>query len=1556
MGPPRPRPGEEAPAKKKKKRRKEAAAEPKAERSGAATRRQPERERQGQLAERRRGAARRGRRGGGEEARGRRRSRKEGAQAGQSGKGGQGGQGAAARGLLPGAAPEGAAARGLLPGAAPEGSVAAPAAAAAAEPGARGGVQLAVHAGGAEVPVAGEAHVRPREAGGAGAAEARRLRAREADLRPREAGRRGLWPGEASRRSARADDNGRGESSARADPSLLLAPRGGRTETSRCGSARDPEATPTRPQAGGPRSGRPCTTRASRSHGAATPGGDGAPLCNEPCAPGLPPALARRRQLQPGAAADAAQAPPALGECSARALSAGASPVGACAEGCPEVPKGFAEVQRPAALSWHARGERGPAGPAGPAPDARPRGCVGSPLYIRGGRGWAPDPGVGDTGGRGPAAWRRRPRQGRTAPCGCCGTSWRSPRGPRPGALGSRGPGDAGASGSAAAAAGAAGPGRCPAGGRAPGPAGGPPRGEVLPGPPAVALPAALRRAGAALPPVARALQGALEWPWNAPRQHPDPPGHLSYGKCAVELVGLRKGEDPASAQPSFYGTAVTLCPGVETIPPYAFQACSMLASVELPDSLTAIGEFAFEQTGLVDVTVPDGVTSIGMFAFFNAADLVSVVLPSSLTTIGLWAFVGTGLVEVTIPGSVTSIGNDAFDIATLTTVYLPGHDAEEAAGFAAAFGDADPTIQVATGTETSTSRAIFVVDQHLAGAHHHGDQQEAEEHFTGTRGRLRRGQELRGAAGRSGLGDPVVGTPTMVMVDVQTVSASQGLSGEFTVFLTTDGAVRSLGSNEVGQLGDGTFEEKGSLVTVFDAGVQAVSAGDGFFASLLQDGSVMAAGQNTNGQLGDGTTVTSSSPQRSHIDDVSAISAGWWHLVFLKTDGTAHATGKGESLNAGALGDGGAADRATPVQVLSVTDVRAVAAGKSHTLLLRQNGEVWGTGQNWNGELGLGSTESPVLSPLKNTIMSGVQAIAAGVGCSFFVKADGTAWATGSNANGKLGDGTTQSRSSPVQVLDGVQSVSSQNDHTLFVKADGTAYAAGENLYGQLGTGRYGLTHEPGRTVMEKVISAVAGPYHSFFLTNGSISYNFAAPCPAGTSVGAVDGVEVTLETWIPHQGERSIRCPDGSLGSLDVKCWAGRITVVQDSCAATTTVAGCDAGEVASAAGIEVVLTAPLQHQGLKAVGCSGGYVGAAVVECSEGSLRVAENHCAAAATAAPTPAAAAGCAPGQAASAGGAATAGLPEPLPDGGLAVVPCGGGRAGGAAVECSAGSLRVLVERCGAAPAATAAPTPAPTEAGQSAADAHVEVALAAPLPHGALGVAACPEGTVGGAVVRCSEGELELVQSHCAAAPAPAPTPPDCQVGQAASGVQANMFNVNATLVAPLPQGKMRIVNCTAGWVGLAVVECMQGGTHEVVENRCSYPASAPTPTPAACEPGVVAPPSFGSASGAAVASESLTSPLEHGGLVVVDCSDGYVGSVVVECSQGGLRVLLHNCRPTPPRPVRPRPRPRRPPAAGRAPAPPRRRGSSSPSRPRWRTGRCGPCPAPTATPARPC
>ena len=110
--------------------------------------------------------------------------------------------------------------------------------------------------------------------------------------------------------------------------------------------------------------------------------------------------------------------------------------------------------------------------------------------------------------------------------------------------------------------------------------------------------------------------------------------------------------------------TSITIPNSVTSIGINAFDACTGLTSITIPNSVTSIEESAFSGcTRLRNVTIGNGVTSIGDHAFYKCSSLTSITIPNSVTFISWNAFSGcSSLTSITIPNSVTSIGYNAFE------------------------------------------------------------------------------------------------------------------------------------------------------------------------------------------------------------------------------------------------------------------------------------------------------------------------------------------------------------------------------------------------------------------------------------------------------------------------------------------------------------------------------------------------------------------------------------------------------------------------------------------------------------------------------------------------------------------------------------------------------------------------------------------------------------------------------------------------------------------------------------------------------------------------------
>ena len=159
---------------------------------------------------------------------------------------------------------------------------------------------------------------------------------------------------------------------------------------------------------------------------------------------------------------------------------------------------------------------------------------------------------------------------------------------------------------------------------------------------------------------------------------------HIGDGTFANDW-NLRSLDIPDSVKAigiyAFYDTGLTgeivLPEGLTYLGEGVFSECSLLTTVDVPDLVTSIGDRTFYKcTALESVTLGDSIKSIGYEAFTGCTALKSIVVPEGVTSVNVRAFEGcTSLTEIKFTGNAPAFETYAF-LDVTATVYYPADDA----------------------------------------------------------------------------------------------------------------------------------------------------------------------------------------------------------------------------------------------------------------------------------------------------------------------------------------------------------------------------------------------------------------------------------------------------------------------------------------------------------------------------------------------------------------------------------------------------------------------------------------------------------------------------------------------------------------------------------------------------------------------------------------------------------------------------------------------------------------------------------------------------------------
>eukprot|EP00299_Pterocystis_sp_00344_P016933 c849_g1_i1.p1 GENE.c849_g1_i1~~c849_g1_i1.p1 ORF type:complete len:322 (-),score=53.10 c849_g1_i1:21-986(-) len=317
-------------------------------------------------------------------------------------------------------------------------------------------------------------------------------------------------------------------------------------------------------------------------------------------------------------------------------------------------------------------------------------------------------------------------------------------------------------------------------------------------------------------------------------------------------------------------------------------------------------------------------------------------------------------------------------------------------------------------------------------------------------------------------------------------------MGGYHTLALSDMQTVFTWGHNLQGQLGDGTFEDRNTPFQIsFGKAIVQIAAGLRHSIAVDSDGVVFTWGDNTHGQLGDGTNQNRNVPTALNMSSkVVNIAGGSQHSLAVSEDGYVFAWGYNL---AGQVGDGTLIDRNTPVRVVSgalaAKIVVQVDAGELHSIALTSDGTVCTWGFNTLGGNVASEIKVPVAVDNGDSLAGrALKQIAAGGYHSLILTEDGAVFGWGHNYFGQLGDGTSLSQDVPVLV-----DISSDNFvttivggmyHSLAMTDSGNVYSWGFNWDGELGDGTNDFRYTPILVDVLQVASKIgAGSYHSLAL-----------------------------------------------------------------------------------------------------------------------------------------------------------------------------------------------------------------------------------------------------------------------------------------------------------------------------------------------------------------------------------------------------------------------------------------------------------------------------------------
>lgn len=304
-------------------------------------------------------------------------------------------------------------------------------------------------------------------------------------------------------------------------------------------------------------------------------------------------------------------------------------------------------------------------------------------------------------------------------------------------------------------------------------------------------------------------------------------------------------------------------------------------------------------------------------------------------------------------------------------------------------------------------------------------------------------------------------------------------------------------------------------------------------------------------------------------VPQIKLISVGYGHTIAVTSDDRVFTWGWQYPSAWGTGGHLGTGENEQVLAPLEITHqfefqenetIISVIAAYAHTMLLTSEGRLYVFGIGGAGRLGTGSTASQ-LTPVEITHQFDelesdekiVEIFAGKENHNFAITSLGKIFAWGSNANGRLGDGTTTHRNTPVNITsqfgligsEQVMSLNSGRHHSLALTSAGRVFTWGVDGAGQLGNGEE-LTDDvltptdiTSRFILlegETIVDVSAGEYHNLAVTSLGRVFSWGSNVEGRLGIGTAGGnspspVLVTFPTL--HEGETIVSVEAGYIVS---------------------------------------------------------------------------------------------------------------------------------------------------------------------------------------------------------------------------------------------------------------------------------------------------------------------------------------------------------------------------------------------------------------------------------------